>query len=227
MTFELQPLDHGFTPAYVQIADQIRAAIHSGELAPGEPLPSQDTMATSTGVARMTVNQALTILKGEGLLLSQRGKPTTVMPTGSVPVLPHEVVGSYLASRTPGGLRAFDLSLEEIQGILTPAVGPKRLFSNERHPLLLLIRPDRDAREMTRYLEAIMSTFSIRMSSEETDVPPFLHMQGGETFMRLGREGGRAHPDRWLHFTLNRREGDPLHAWFQDQWDQSSLATDR
>ncbi|NUT23820.1 MAG: GntR family transcriptional regulator [Hamadaea sp.] len=46
-------------PSYVQIADHLRKKIESGELAPGQRLPSGRQMAEEYGVAAMTVQQAI------------------------------------------------------------------------------------------------------------------------------------------------------------------------
>ena len=60
-------------PAYQQVADQIRALVADGALAPGERLPAEDRLATSFGVSRGTVREALRILVAEGLVHTTRG----------------------------------------------------------------------------------------------------------------------------------------------------------
>jgi DNA-binding GntR family transcriptional regulator len=52
---------------YVQIAGQIRGLIESGELAPGDPVPSINTLVQDHGVARQTAAKALQLLEDEGL----------------------------------------------------------------------------------------------------------------------------------------------------------------
>jgi DNA-binding GntR family transcriptional regulator len=52
---------------YVQIAVHIRARIESGELAPGDPVPSIATLVQENGVARQTAAKALQLLEDEGL----------------------------------------------------------------------------------------------------------------------------------------------------------------
>lgn len=65
-------------PPYRQIAAQLRAAILGGVLQPGARLPSQTELAASFGVARMTVAQALRMLKEDTLIVSRQGSGTYV-----------------------------------------------------------------------------------------------------------------------------------------------------
>jgi len=65
-------------PPYAQIAAVMRAAIRTGELAPGERLPSGRELATQYGVALMTIQKALATLRDEGLVHSYRGRGTFV-----------------------------------------------------------------------------------------------------------------------------------------------------
>lgn len=56
-------------PRYLQIAAIIRGRIESGELRPGQPVPSQNTIVQTYGVARMTAHKALGVLVSEGLVV--------------------------------------------------------------------------------------------------------------------------------------------------------------
>ena len=60
-------------PPYQQVANALRAAILTRKLTPGEKLPSGNELATRYGVARMTVQQAIRILRDEGLIVSRQG----------------------------------------------------------------------------------------------------------------------------------------------------------
>ena len=60
-------------PPYQQVANALRAAILTRKLAPGEKLPSGNELARRYGVARMTIQQAVRLLRDEGLIVSRQG----------------------------------------------------------------------------------------------------------------------------------------------------------
>lgn len=61
------------TPANRQIADAIRDAIRTGEIAEGDRIPGQAALMAHFGVAKGTVDTALSALKTEGLLIGRQG----------------------------------------------------------------------------------------------------------------------------------------------------------
>ncbi|TXS41192.1 GntR family transcriptional regulator [Streptomyces sp. uw30] len=64
-----------------QVADELRARITSGELRPGQRMPTQAKLADEFGVERGAVRQALRILQSEHLLTNvSKGAPATVAP---------------------------------------------------------------------------------------------------------------------------------------------------
>lgn len=60
-------------PPYAQVAGALRAAILTKRIGPGERLPSQTQLAEQYGVARMTIQSALKVLRDEGLIVSRAG----------------------------------------------------------------------------------------------------------------------------------------------------------
>jgi GntR family transcriptional regulator len=60
-------------PVYKQIADQLRAAIMTGVLGPGEQVPSEHELVSEYGVARGTARQAIMLLRNEGLIEAIHG----------------------------------------------------------------------------------------------------------------------------------------------------------
>jgi DNA-binding GntR family transcriptional regulator len=62
------------TPQYRVIAADLRDAIESGDLRPGEPLPSEAALAKQYGVSRGTARHALAELEGAGLVEPIHGK---------------------------------------------------------------------------------------------------------------------------------------------------------
>lgn len=65
-------------PLRDQIADHIRQAIATGDLAPGDQLPSEMAIADDLAVDVSTVRRATAVLATEGLLIKANGKRTTV-----------------------------------------------------------------------------------------------------------------------------------------------------
>jgi GntR family transcriptional regulator len=66
------------TPLYAQIAGRIRVAVASGELRPGEPLPSVRQLASRLRVNPATVVQAYRDLETEGFVEMRQGAGTFV-----------------------------------------------------------------------------------------------------------------------------------------------------
>jgi GntR family transcriptional regulator len=61
-------------PRHQQIAADLRAQIMSGQLAPGEQLPSTQHLVQRYATANATVQRALAVLKDEGFVYSRVGK---------------------------------------------------------------------------------------------------------------------------------------------------------
>lgn len=61
-----------------QVADQLRERIASGEFRRGAKLPSTRALRAAHGAASNTVDQAIQILRNEGLLVGRRGSGTYV-----------------------------------------------------------------------------------------------------------------------------------------------------
>ncbi|SCD47031.1 regulatory protein, gntR family [Streptomyces sp. BpilaLS-43] len=72
------PLDEDSRPPYLQAAEALRDAILNGEFRPGERLPSANVLGDRFGVSSSTVQNALRVLKREGLVYSQLGRGSYV-----------------------------------------------------------------------------------------------------------------------------------------------------
>lgn len=82
----MQPIDPADKrPAHVKISASIRAAILTGELAPGAQLPSSHELAATFEVARMTVQHAIRTLKEEGWVDSRVGSGVYVREQARLP----------------------------------------------------------------------------------------------------------------------------------------------
>jgi GntR family transcriptional regulator len=65
-------------PPYIQVADDLRAAIAAGRYSPGERLPSNRDLAQEYGVALMTMQRALGTLADEGHVALYKSRGTFV-----------------------------------------------------------------------------------------------------------------------------------------------------
>jgi GntR family transcriptional regulator len=68
----------GFIPLYYQIQQVLLDKIHTGELADGDLLASEEELARLYQVSRMTARQALHGLKTQGVAVSYKGRGTFV-----------------------------------------------------------------------------------------------------------------------------------------------------
>lgn len=66
------------TPAYVQIANDLRGQIARGVLRDGDKLPTLNELIETSGAALGTVRQAVNQLESEGLVVTRQGRGTFV-----------------------------------------------------------------------------------------------------------------------------------------------------
>jgi len=67
------------TPVYIQVANELRQQIRSGQLPPGRRVPSESDLEQIYGVARSTARKAIALLRDEGLVETVRGKGSFVV----------------------------------------------------------------------------------------------------------------------------------------------------
>ena len=70
----MKPKTNDPRPAYLQVADDLRASIANRTFKPGERLPSGRDLARRYGVAPMTISHALDVLRGEQLVEAYQGR---------------------------------------------------------------------------------------------------------------------------------------------------------
>jgi len=88
-------------PKYLQIANHIRDQILSGDLRPGEEVPSERTLATAWSVSRPTATKALDALRRQGLVDSRQGSGTYVIDRVPLHRRAHD---RYRHARDTGGI---------------------------------------------------------------------------------------------------------------------------
>lgn len=67
-------------PIYVQIIDQVKHMIATGSLEPGDQLPTVRQLATDLRVNFNTIARAYRMLDEEGLISTQHGRGTYILP---------------------------------------------------------------------------------------------------------------------------------------------------
>lgn len=74
-------------PLYMQIREQVIAAIAQGDLVPGDALPSVRSLASDLGINLHTVNKAYAVLRDEGYVI-MRGRAGAIIadPADETPV---------------------------------------------------------------------------------------------------------------------------------------------
>ncbi len=126
-------------PLYKRIQDDIRQRVRSGELRPGDIVPSEKELALRYGVSQITSKNALNGLVEEGLLVRYRGKGTFVRS-------PEE--GSDAAAVNPAGQGA---TIALVLPTMKTKVDQRLLDSLEKHASAaryeLLIRITRESQE--------------------------------------------------------------------------------
>jgi DNA-binding GntR family transcriptional regulator len=78
----------GGLPKYRRVANRLRQQIRSGELAPGQAIPSETQLVEQFGISHMTARNAVAALRFEGLVVARHGR------------------GVFVADPPPGSLRA-------------------------------------------------------------------------------------------------------------------------
>lgn len=86
-------------PLYVQIQEQLRSDIKTGEFKPGEKLPSENELAQQYSTTRATVVHAMQGLMVEGLIERIRGKGTFVKASPIISGSAHRRLVSSKRSR--------------------------------------------------------------------------------------------------------------------------------
>ncbi|TDD22262.1 GntR family transcriptional regulator [Nonomuraea diastatica] len=133
---------------YVQIADQIRERIASGDLAPGSAVPSEVELVKTYEVTRQTVRRAIKLLKEEGAVYSEQGRGTFVGPK-SAPQAPRQVpVYQQIAN-------------EIIEQIKAGEYVPNRLIPSEKTLVQRFDRAPGTIRQTVAYLRELGWVFTV------------------------------------------------------------------
>lgn len=167
-------------PPYQQVAASLRAAILTRKVAPGDRLPSQAELSKRYGVARMTIQQALRILKDEGLVASRQGsgmfvRERTARPVGLRPHIERafeepnvRIDFSGYTAETLHGMLAEPLDKVR-EGRLTPqSIKVRLLLPDLARPLALPVATSNDP-EASAPVRERMAGISARHAGAITD----------------------------------------------------------
>ena len=82
------------SPRYIEVADDIRSEIRSGQTPVGSFLPSEPVLAERMGVSRTTIRAALSHLQRLGIVTRRRGAGTRIEAEEAAPLYVHSMVAS-------------------------------------------------------------------------------------------------------------------------------------
>lgn len=98
-------------PLSLEIASRLREAILVGDLTAGEELPTESALASTFGVGRSTVREALRVLQSQGLVTGAESVST------ARPRVTHDRLASTAASALTTALRVSAVSLPDLVGL--------------------------------------------------------------------------------------------------------------
>src|SRR5215207_416380 len=124
-------------PPYQQVANALRAAITARTFKAGDKLPSLNELSERYGVARMTVQQAMRVLRDEGLIVSRQGSGVFVRERTERPVglRPH-IEQAFTQDRVSLDFAGF--SGETLQGVVQEPLD--KIRAGTLRPMSLRIR---------------------------------------------------------------------------------------
>ena len=189
-------------PPYQQVANALRAAILTGTFSPGDQLPSQSELALRYGVARMTIQQSLRVLRGEGLIISRQGsgvfvrareeRATQLRPHIQSAFASDEVTVDFAGFSGETLHGALIEPLDQIRtGRLTPsAVSVRMLLPDLSLPAALPVaagQPPTDDPEVRERSLGIMRRHASAIVDEVSELVDFGLIQRGSAQIRLFR----------------------------------------
>ncbi len=132
------PSPHDLLPLYHRIESAIQQQILEGDLQPGSRLPSEDALARSFGVSRLTIREALRRLASSGYVARHRGRGTFVTK---------ELKGKRSSEKYTGFLEDYYSEVERVQvksvrleEVVPPRTIREALDLAEGEPVILVRR---------------------------------------------------------------------------------------
>ncbi len=153
-------------PLYFQLSEQIREQIDSGQLLPGEQLPSERELGQQLGISRMTVRQAILYLVRQGRLEARHGIGTFV----AQPKLAHDTwhLLGFTEEMLQLGQAAKSRVIEQARTQPPPSVaGPLELRPTETVTKIVRLRYSQDTPLL---LETVYVPTALAFGLEEEDL---------------------------------------------------------
>ncbi|MFC5863509.1 GntR family transcriptional regulator [Acidicapsa dinghuensis] len=131
----------GEVPIYRQLVTQISLAILSGDLKPGDRLPSTRELARRFGIHPNTISAGYRELEREGFTETRHGSGVYVSPNADTPTTPEQILDQHIAAFFRA-VRELNLSATMIRERVS------RWIASPPPDHFLLIDPDADLREI-------------------------------------------------------------------------------
>jgi GntR family transcriptional repressor for pyruvate dehydrogenase complex len=153
-----------------QVVKALTERIHSGQLKPGDRLPTEQELIEEFSVSRTVVREAISSLKAAGLATSQQGVGAFVLQSGANP--------SFRIEGTSLNLIKDVISVLELRIALeSDAAALAALRRNEEHLTAMREALDRMALAIDKSEDAVSPDFDFhRTIAEATGNPHFTHL---------------------------------------------------
>jgi GntR family transcriptional regulator len=130
MDFDISP--NAPTPIYRQIVEQVRRMVASGQLQPGDSLPSVRAVAQHHAINPMTVSKAYSLLESEHLVVRLRGVGMAIADAGGAS--PHAAKLDMLRPALDAAARtARQLGLADAEAIALFQSSLEQLTEKDKH----------------------------------------------------------------------------------------------
>jgi GntR family transcriptional regulator len=165
-------------PLYVQMEQILKSKIITGELLPGEQIPTEKELAETYRVSSITARQAVLNLVQEGLLLRKQGKGTYVQDgTTNVKNIMTLGVRGDISDVVPEGLSSQKVSVLDIGRASSPKKVASTLKLSEGEEVFRIRRTRSDNGVTLSYIKNYLPVdIGGRIDKEDLLSHPMLHV---------------------------------------------------
>jgi GntR family transcriptional regulator len=116
-------------PIYMQLVDRVKQMVASGQLQPGQQLPTMRQLAADLRINYNTVGRAYLILDQEGVISTQQGR------------------GTFVASRLDEG-QLQEMRLDKLRSMLGKVLHEARVLGYDRQEIKRIVQEQLDAKNV-------------------------------------------------------------------------------